>query len=74
MLICVSCRKEMTCVCNGKLAVWHGCHCYSGDEYACHCGSTVLVCNNSPFHSENALTSGVPLIEMDNTRGAKNEG
>ena len=56
MKICTKCRIEMRCICTGKRAVWHGHHCYQGDEYQCPvCEATFMNCNPQPYHSEMKL-------------------
>lgn len=50
MYICVKCRKEMICECNGLAADFGGGHCYIGDSYKCpSCGAETLATNAHPF-------------------------
>jgi hypothetical protein len=67
MIICSPCRKEMTCVCTGKMAVWNGSHVYSGDEFRClDCNATVTVTTSTPYRMENALMQPArKVLDMD---------
>lgn len=56
MVVCSSCKREMTCVCTGKMVVFGGDHVYGGDEFRClGCQATVVVTSKTPYHMENAL-------------------
>lgn len=67
MNICTQCAKEMVCIKTGKVAIWHGKHCYAGDEFECpECGSTALICAKESFENTNALVNyrGDERIDM----------
>lgn len=55
MIVCVPCKKEMTCIHNGTTCRWNkGTHVYNGDEYVCKgCGAKIVYCNSSPMHDSN---------------------
>ena len=61
MLICVECKKEMTCIKNGVNARWNGTHTYPGDLFQCtSCGTKILNTGNcnayeNKNHNENDL-------------------
>lgn len=51
MKICVSCRKEMSCVQNGVAFHFGGGHAYVGDIYQCHkCGAKFAHTNSNPVY------------------------
>lgn len=66
MVICVKCRQEMFCSRTGRVAVWHGSHCYASDEYTCStCGACILKCNTNSYHCDGALEKlGDKALEM----------
>lgn len=70
-MICVNCRKEMTCVKTGMIAIWNGSHCYSGDNYKCsNCLNRILITSSFPFHKEeNAVNfckeSNIEYLEIN---------
>lgn len=65
MVVCTKCKKEMRCVCTGKIAVWFGYHCYAGDEFECPiCEATTLVCNKQSYQSKDEIQEGEKVINM----------
>jgi DNA-directed RNA polymerase subunit RPC12/RpoP len=51
MLICVKCKKEMSCLKNGVGADFGFGHVYPSDSYRCSgCGHVVLQTNPSAIH------------------------
>lgn len=73
MIICSSCKKEMICVCTGKMAVWAGCHVYAGDEFRCSsCGATVMIATSASYQMENALAQPAhKVLNMDGSEEVK---
>ncbi len=70
MIVCSPCKKEMTCVCTGKMVVFGGDHVYGGDEFRCGgCGATVVVTSKTPYHMADALTKGDQrkVLDMNET-------
>ena len=56
MIVCVKCKKIMTCVKTGRILVWNGSHCYSGDEFECIvCKNKLVNISSTPFFVANAL-------------------
>lgn len=70
MIICVTCKKEMRCICTGRTAVWNGSHCYAGDEYTCDsCKAVALKCNSNCYHRDDALQIlGDKALNMDSSK------
>jgi len=51
MIICNSCKKEMTCETTGVIVRFgNGTHAYAGDRFKCKdCGHYIIVTNHTPF-------------------------
>lgn len=59
MVLCASCKKEMTCQKSGIRVIYcGGYHIYSGDRYACGCGNSTIVTNPTPWNPENPVIPG----------------
>ena len=52
MLVCLKCKKEMTCTKTGLRLHYVGGHCYSVDAFSCpSCGAAIAKGNN-PHHAD----------------------
>ena len=63
MILCVKCKKEMTCVKTGLVLRWNGSHCYASDSFECkECGAVVANANENSFHYTGSLNA---VLEVD---------
>ena len=56
MIVCVNCKKEMTCTKTGRPLVWQNSHVYSGDEFTCaDCNNIVISVSSTPYNVLDAM-------------------
>jgi hypothetical protein len=64
MIVCIKCKKEMTCIKTGLILRWHGSHCYASDAFECkECGAVVANTSENSFYNNSILSN---VLEMDN--------
>lgn len=56
MIMCLKCKKEMTCVKTGLILRWNGSHCYASDAFECKvCGAIIANANDQSFHNNGII-------------------
>lgn len=60
MIVCSTCRKEMTCVSTGVMVLFGQHHAYAGDEFKCKsCGNTTISTNSSNYHASDLAVEAI---------------